>query len=139
MERQQDIRLMDRSDDEIASVVAEWLASPDDNLISLQERLLLDQPWCDGDTSADQGGDALAKAVGIIEDTIDRMEPTPINLRRIRGWCQNYTLGAGYEALLTRFAGLMTENELREYHRAASSAFQAEIVEAWQGIKPAAN
>lgn len=113
-------------------MVLEWMAGPDDDLMSLQEALLLDHSWYEGnDMASDRDDDALARAIDIIEDAIPQMEPTPLNLRRVRRWCKNYTLPAGYEVMLTRFSTLMTDAEWQRCYRTASSLFDVDVVAAW--------
>lgn len=135
MEPTEAVKLLNRSDDEIAQVVNEWIAGTNDDLESLQKLLLQDQEWwSDADVTVDESADAVGRAIEIIEDTICRMKPTPLSLRRIRSWCLSYTLPASYEAVLTRFAALMSEEEVLEYQRAARSLFRAEVVDEWCGI-----
>lgn len=130
--RVETVKLLDRPYNEIDEVVRDWIAGPDDDLESLLGLLLQDQEgWSDEDAPSDEYSNADSEACEIVEGAICSLEPTPLNLQRIRGWCASYTLPAGYEAMLTRFSHLLSEEEYRACRAEAVSLFIPEIVSEW--------
>ena len=135
---QPEVKLLDRAPHEIDQIIAEWVAGKDESMEALYEILLSDQgsdPCVDEEATDD--GDCVpppsSRATHLVDDTISWLEVTPLNLKRIISWCGREASPAGYEALLTSFAGMLTKEQRERYCQEAVKLFIPEVVHEWLG------
>jgi hypothetical protein len=135
--RSQDVELSRKapvSEDEIEQLIASWLAGAGSDLMVLYDRLLDELSHShDGEAGEPSDDDAESDAFHHVESAIRDMEPTPLNLRRVRNWCRNWTSSAGHEALLTKFWDLLDAAEQAQYLKEARETWIPEVVQDWLG------
>ena len=123
-----------RSEDKIQRFIEDWLAGPGDDLEELLVLLReeLGAPQVDDLDGSEQGDpDIDSKAYHLVEAAIADMGPTWLNFQRVRGWCWSYTSYDGYEALLTTFREMLSDDEYERFRREALKCWDAEIVREW--------
>lgn len=117
------------SDERLEQLIEIWIAGPDDNLDNLSSTLMsaLDEGKTGGETSTQ------FDAFYYVEAAIRQMEPTPLNLHRIIGWCRGWSSHAGHEALLTTFWDMLDPDQQAQYWTDANQQWLPEVIQGWLG------
>lgn len=106
-----------------------WLAGPDDDLSGVVDLLLMDFSWEEDEDENEMS--MMTRAEMRVEDLIYDLDVTPLNLKRIQGWCQTRILPAAAEALLTSSWPIMTKDERDAAVVWAKTNFCRELVNEW--------
>ena len=120
---------------DIRAFVDRWLDGQCDDLDDLKERLLHDQDWWADHPISDHdvGRASLAdmKACHIIESMLSDLPITPLNLARVENWRASTGSMSAYEALLTRFASVLSPARRVALMQEAEDCFTPELAALW--------
>lgn len=90
-----------------------------------------DHPISDHDVRIGRASLADMKACHIIESMLSDLPITPLNLARVEKWCTSTGSMLAYEALLSRFASLLSPDQRVVLMQEAEDCFSPELVALW--------